>query len=377
MTTLALICLALAGLYVAMTLANLLALRPPAAPPAGGPLPAVSVLIPARDEAANIRAAVDAALAAAEGLEAEVVVMDDGSSDGTGEIVAARAVQDPRVRLETGDGLPAGWNGKQHACWKLAQAARNPILVFVDADVRLAPGALARIAGRMERRRLDLLSGFPRQVTVTAAEKLVIPQILVVLLGYLPIPVSRTSRAQGFAAGCGQLMAVRREPYLAAGGHASIRATMHDGLMLPRLIRSAGGLTDLVDATPLASCRMYSTWREIWNGFGKNATEGMAKPVALPVWTVLLGGGHVLPYVLVPAAWIAGAPAALEASLLALGLVFAARTATALVTRQSALSVIAHPVGILVVLAIQWNALARAARGRKQATWRGRSYDVG
>ncbi|PZX17053.1 cellulose synthase/poly-beta-1,6-N-acetylglucosamine synthase-like glycosyltransferase [Palleronia aestuarii] len=355
-----------------MTFCNLAIFR---APPAlrHGDAPPVSILIPARNEAANIGPAIDHALAG--GGEIEVVVLDDGSDDGTGRIVEERAASDPRVRLLSGKGLPKGWNGKQHACFTLARAARHDVLLFVDADVRIAPGGAARMAAHLAARGLDLVSGFPRQRTETLAEKLVIPQIFVLLLGYLPLPMARAFPSEGFAAGCGQLMMVRKDAYVRSGGHAEIRTTMHDGLMLPRLMRRTGGRTDLVDATPLATCRMYETWPEIWSGFSKNATEGMAKPVALPVWTILLLGGHVLPYLLVVSILLSGGTGPLGWSLAALVLVLAARLATALVVRQSMLSVLLHPVAICIVLAIQWNALVGAGRGRGRS-WRGRTYDA-
>jgi hypothetical protein len=372
-TPIATICLALSALYAVVTFANLAIFRVPRRPDTT--LPAVSILIPARNEADNIGPAIDAARAT-EGIDIEIVVLDDGSADGTSDVVRDRAATDPRVRLLEGEGLPAGWNGKQYACWRLAQAAANPLLAFVDADVRLAPDGMSRLAGYLERRKLDLASGFPRQKTETLAEKVTIPQIFVLLLGYLPLPMARIFRAPGFGAGCGQLMLVRKGAYEKAGGHAEIRKTMHDGLMLPRLIRRSGGRTDILNATPLAECRMYAAWPEIWAGFAKNATEGMAKPVALPIWTILLGGGHVLPYLLVPISAVAENPEALRLSLIALGLLLSARLATALVVRQSLISVVAHPVGVLIVLAIQWRALVNAGRGQA-TTWRGRSYDAG
>jgi hypothetical protein len=231
------------------------------------------------------------------------------------------------------------------------------------------------MAGYLDRRRLDLVSGFPRQVTRSLPEIVVIPQILVLLLGYLPFPMARVLNGAGFAAGCGQLMMVRAAAYEGAGGHRAFRDRMHDGLNLPRNVRRAGGRTDILDATPIAHVRMYDNWPDIWSGFSKNATEGMAKPVALPIWTVLLGGGHVLPPVLALVAWLAGAGAATGVALLATALLFVARTGLALVARQHPLAVLLHPVGVLVTLWIQWSALAAARRGEKQA-WRGRSYDV-
>jgi cellulose synthase/poly-beta-1,6-N-acetylglucosamine synthase-like glycosyltransferase len=116
---------------------NLLLYRPP---PRRGVKAAVSVLIPARNEADKIAAAVNAVLAngtSGGGIDLEVVVLDDHSTDGTTDIV--RAIADPRVRVEQAPPLPPGWSGKQHACWHLAHLARHPLLVFVDADVR--PGS--------------------------------------------------------------------------------------------------------------------------------------------------------------------------------------------------------------------------------------------
>ena len=140
---------------LALALINLCSYRTPAA--ALGVVQ-ISVLIPARDEADNIADAV-AAILASRGVDLELVVLDDHSVDATPHILAA--IADPRLRVARGKALPAGWSGKQHACDGLARLARHELMVFVDADVRLGPDALARMAGFMQRNTVGLASGFP------------------------------------------------------------------------------------------------------------------------------------------------------------------------------------------------------------------------
>lgn len=370
-TLLSMLSLSLALLPLGLGVVNLcLYRRPKAEPPPGA---AVSILIPARNEESTIAAAVQAALAS-RGVTVEVVVLDDHSTDRTAEIVRSLAAHDSRLRLEEAPPLPPGWSGKQHACRTLATLARHPVLLFQDADVRLAPDAAWRACGALLAGRAGLVSGFPRQETGTLAEALVIPLIHVLLLGYLPMVGMRWSLSPSFGAACGQLIAVRRDAYERAGGHAAIAASLHDGVALPRAFRRARQGTDLFDATDLARCRMYRGWREVWSGFSKNATEGMATPVALPVWTLLLFGGHVLPWLLLGWAVLAplpGAAVAMAALAVAAGMSF--RLLLAIRFRQSLVGALLHPVGIVVLLAVQWSALLRARRGRP-AEWRGRAY---
>ncbi len=359
-TTLSLAALALALLPVLLALSNLPLYRTPK--PAINP-PPVSVLIPARNEAANIVPAVQAVLASQD-VALEMVVLDDNSTDGTAALLAG--IADPRLRVLTGRALPPGWSGKQHACAALADVALNEMLVFVDADVRLAPDALVRMLGFMQRNPVGLASGFPHQVVQSWSEQLVLPLIHFLLLGYLPMALARRRAAPGLGAGCGQLFIARRAAYRQAGGHGAICASLHDGITLPRAFRRAGEMTGLFDATRFAECRMYSSAAQLWEGLGKNATEGMAKPGAILIWTALLGGGHVLPLVLV---LVAPSTASVTALVLSVGLrlVLAARF------RQPELSALLHPFGVAALLVVQWAALLRALRGRP-ATWRGRAY---
>ena len=352
-------------------------------------LPAVSILIPARNEAGAIGVAVSNALSSY-GIEFEVVVMDDGSTDGTEAIVLALAAADARVRLERAPPLPPGWNGKQHACWALAQAARNPLLCFVDADVSLGLECVARMAKFLESGGNGLVSGFPRQVTGTFLEWMLLPLIHFVLLGFLPISRMRRGTDEAFAAGCGQFLMVRAEDYFTCGGHSQIKLTMHDGLLLPRLFRAAGFRTDLADITNLASCRMYTSAAQVWSGLAKNATEGLATPGRIVPITLVLLLGQVLPFVsliLFITAISLGILLGMEvhvtrliAEAVLLGSLVAAVLSAWLprwlgVSRfkQDWRSALLHPFGILLLIAVQWYSLLRKLRGGT-VSWRGRAY---
>ncbi len=371
---LAAVALVFAAIPALLFRANLRAYCPPPAAPSpgkGGTVPALSVLIPARNEESAIGAAVQAVLAS-RGVEFEVVVLDDHSEDATADVVSAIALRDARVRLLRGQPLPAGWCGKQYACSLLAQAARHPLLVFLDADVRLAPDGLARMAAFWAESGADLASGIPLQETGTLVEKLEISLIHFVLLGFLPLARMRRSRHPAYAAGCGQFFLARRSAYEAAGGHAAIQASLHDGITLPRAFRSAGFWTDLCDMTDVATCRMYRTAGDVWRGLAKNATEGLASPaMILPATTILLGG-QVLPFLLLAvAAWLP--PLAMCLAVLAAVAAYYPRIVAVKRFRQTWRGAFLHPVGILIFVAIQWHAFIRGARGLP-AGWKGREY---
>lgn len=368
----ALACLPFSALPFLVFAGNLRAYLPP--PQAHRNFPSVSVLIPARDEEKAIGQAIDSALGASEGVEVEVVVLDDGSTDNTREIVQARARADSRVRLESAPPLPAGWCGKQHACHVLASRARHDLLLFQDADVRLEPGAVGRLAGFQRDSGADLVSGVPLQETGTILEIILIPMIHFVLLGFLPVGRMRESRHPAFAAGCGQLFLATREGYEKAGGHAGIRETLHDGIRLPKAFRQAGLATDLCDATPLARCRMYAGALATWKGLGKNATEGLGNPRMIVPATALLLAGQVLPFVLLGAAFFTGAgwPAILLAGI-GVAMAWLPRFLAAVAYRQSALGALLHPLGVALLLVIQWEALIRRQLGLG-SSWRGRTY---
>ncbi len=284
-----------------------------------------------------------------------------------------QSARDPRVRLERAEPLPAGWCGKNFACHQLAALASRPLLVFMDADVRISrPDSLARLSQFVEESGAALVSGVPREQTRGLMEKLVIPLIHFVLLGFLPLKRMRAGTDPRFAAACGQILAVRRESYEQTGGHAAIADRIHDAVALTRIFRAHGLATDLFDATDSFHCRMYWRASEVWNGFAKNAHEGLGSPQIIVPATLLLLGGQVLPICLLP---FTKSPLALALGTVGTIAAFAPRLIAVARFRQSILGALLHPFGICALVAIQWTSFFRSLR-RRPAVWKGRSYSA-
>lgn len=368
--------LSIAAGALAMTLVNLRYFRRsgPDAKPAGAP-PSLSVCIPARNEESNIEACVRSILAS-NYAPLTVLVYDDQSTDATPQILDRLKSEDPRVRTVATRPLPPGWVGKQWACSQLGQAATTDYALFIDADVRLAPDCLRRAMAVATDAKLDLLSTFPRQVTLTLGEKLLIPLIHFILLSYLPFHRMRTTSDPSASAACGQFILVRRAAYDQIGGHGACRDSMHDGVKLPRAFRRAGLKTDLFDGTDVCECRMYRGLINTWRGFAKNAFEGLGSVALLAFITVLHAVGHVLP-------WLALALLAYRGQLLSFpALIAALAIAVALAQRlilaqrfqQSILSALLHPLGVTMMTLVQWHSYLLALTGRRG--WKGRTLSA-
>lgn len=336
----------------------------------GGTAP-VSVIVPARDEESSIEAALTA-LMKSEQATLEVIVVDDHSTDRTAEIVQRLAVKDARIRYHAAPVLPEGWNGKQHACWVGANAARYDKLLFLDADVRMKSDGVARCLAQMEQSQMPLVSGFPFQETGTILEKLLIPMMHVLLLGYLPIQRMRQTSDPSFAAGCGQLFLADRSEYFLMEGHRSIHASRHDGIQLPKRYRRRGYFTDIFDASDIATCRMYHNAWQVWRGLSKNAHEGIANSKLIGIFTLLLGSAFVLPLPFaIVCEWVGCGVITNVIAWTAVTMGFLSRALLAQRFRQSWLGVFLHPVAVFLFLVIQWISLIRHSLGRT-VRWRGR-----
>jgi hypothetical protein len=267
--------------------------RPPTDPP---PVrERVALLLPVRDEAERVGPCVQALLGQTGVRDLQIRVLDDGSSDGTVDVVHAVAAGDPRLTVVRGEPLPSGWWGKPHACQQLADEVDADVLVFVDADVVLAPHGVAATVALLRWSGLDLVSPYPRQVAVSAAERLVQPLLEWSFLTTLPLRAAERSPRPSLAAANGQLLAVDAATYRRAGGHAAVRAEMLEDIALLRAVKRAGGRGGVVDGSGLATCRMYDGWPAIREGYAKSLWSAFGSPGGAVAVCGLLGLAYVVP----------------------------------------------------------------------------------
>lgn len=232
------------------------------------PAPFVSILIPARDEEANIGTCLES-LQKQDYPHFEILVLDDNSSDHTADIVERLAARDHRIQLIRGEPLPKGWAGKPFACYQLAQKARGSWLLFVDADTTHAPHMLRRVLALALELQPSLLSGFPHQITTSLLQKVAIPLVYFLILSWLPLWWLQRSTKPKPSLAIGQFLLFPKEEYWRIGGHQAVRSRILEDIWLGVEVTRQGGRHIAVDLSPVVSCRMYRSLGAMWEGFIK------------------------------------------------------------------------------------------------------------
>ncbi|MEV8507660.1 glycosyltransferase family A protein [Actinoplanes sp. NPDC051475] len=327
----------------------------------------VAVLLPLRDEAARVTPCLESLLGQRGVADLEIIVLDDGSTDGTAEVV--RGLAGDKVRLLTGAPPTQGWLGKPHACAQLAEAAGDrDVLVFVDADVVLAPDAVAGGVALLRSAQVTLLSPYPR---ITGAGRLVQPLLQWSWLTFLPLRLMERSPRPSLAAAGGQWLVVDRAGYERAGGHAAVRGDILEDIGLARAVKRSGGRIALADGSGLATCHMYASWRELGDGYGKSLWASFGSPAGAAAVVLLLMLLYVAPPVTAALALMSATVDLALGSLCAYGMGVLGRMIAAAATGgRTWPDPLAQPVSILVFAALVARSFARRRQGR--LSWRGR-----
>ncbi len=278
------------------TAVNLTYLRTPQ-PNAPEVAESVAVLIPARNQAGHIGQTLESVLAQTGVLALEVLVLDDGSTDGTADIVRRIAAADARVRLMEGadHAPPPGWLGKPWACARLAAESAADVLVFVDADVVLHPYAVRSCIATLREGGFALVAPYPFQESDGWLERLVQPLVTWSWAATMPLRWAETSQRPSLSAANGQLLVLDRHAYLRVGGHEAVRSNVLEDIGLMRAIKADGNRTATVDGSRLAQCRMYDGTTAVVDGYAKSLWSAFGGPVGSIGACTLLTACYVLP----------------------------------------------------------------------------------
>jgi chlorobactene glucosyltransferase len=231
--------------------------------------PFVSVLIPARNEEANIAQCLDS-LCKQDYPHYEIIVLDDASTDQTAPIVNWFAARNKCLKIITGQPLPPGWSGKNYACHQLAKGAKGEWLLFVDADTMHAPHMLRSITALALELNPSLLSGFPQQVSESFIMKLFTPVWYFILMAWCPLWWMQNPKRHMPSIAIGQFMLFSRREYNRIGGHEAIKSKVLEDIWLGIEVYKNGGKHIAVDLSEVVFCKMYDNVRGIWNGLTRS-----------------------------------------------------------------------------------------------------------
>lgn len=347
-------------------------------------LPSLTVVVPARNEERNIGTLLESLIRQEYPEERlRVVVVDDGSTDGTARIVAEYAARSSQVRLVKASPLSGEWAGKPHACWEGARFLKSEYLCFLDADTIAKPGLLRSAVAAMERRNLDVVSVNPFQILESLAERCLMPGIFLGVAANMDFARINDSRAYD-AVGNGQCFVFRRSAYQRMGGHYAVRSEVVEDVALARLAKRSCLRYAFLFGEPFVATRMYSSVEGIWSGFSKGLVELLPSqtPMRVAVSSITsllaawlpLGLVAMVLYELSLPPWAWSAYSAAGSAVAAAGVVgmVVAWGLTLAHLRTSLLYLLCFPIGLTCHALLVINSFAKSRFGVRK--WKDREY---
>jgi chlorobactene glucosyltransferase len=193
-------------------------------------------------------------------------VLDDNSEDGTAEIVREKARQDGRIRLVSGQPLPDDWAGKPFACQQLAREAKGAWFLFADADTIHEPHMLRSVLALAMQLKTSLLSGFPRQMTRSLPQKIAVPLIYFLIVGWVPLWWIHRAKSKMASIAIGQFLFFSRDEYWRIGGHEVVKSRILEDIWMGIEVSRNRGRHVAVDLSSVVSCDMYPSVAAMWHG---------------------------------------------------------------------------------------------------------------
>lgn len=341
--------------------------------------PRVSVILPARNEAAHIDSCLRS-LRASTWPQLEIIVVDDHSTDGTGDLARAAAAGDARVRVVNAAELPDGWFGKQWACQSGAMQATGDLLLFTDADTRHAPELIVRMVNLRTQRGVELMSVAGRQDMETIWEQAVQPSVFTLLMARYggAAQLEHATHPRDVVAN-GQCFLLSRTMYDRLGGHACVRRYVAEDLMMAQQVFLAGGIVSMGLGPDQLRTRMYDGLGPLMRGWGKNIVAGgrhamwggpLARRLLYPLLLLTFPLAILLPFVGLVTGVLTQHAALLTWSSVASLAVLLAAALSNRINGDPAWRAIYAPLGGLVLLVICVQAVLHGDR----VEWKGRAY---
>jgi 4-hydroxybenzoate polyprenyltransferase len=339
-----------------------------------GPLRSITIVVPCRNEAARLPATLASLTAQVYDGDLRVLVVDDGSTDGSAAIAASGlAPLGDRARIVSASPKPDGWSGKGWAVASGVRAATTELVLALDADTTLEPAGAATLVRELVATDADLVSGVTRYAMPTLGERVAMPGYPMLLFGFVPawLPALTGGRPAGLAFSYGPLELVRRAAYLETGGHAAAPDSHREDVDLARTFAAAGRRVRTVHAADIGATRHYADAGEVLASWSRILPGYTGGSVAVALTMLLVEAAAWLLPLILPLLAFAVAPDRLGASLVPLAVLATSRVALTVTQRQPLLTVILHPVTAVVTLAAQAAALGALVAGRTP-DWRGR-----
>jgi glycosyltransferase involved in cell wall biosynthesis len=328
----------------------------------------VSILVPARNEAERIGPLLESFLRLDDRHDLELIVYDDDSDDGMGDLVASYAARDARIKLLRGHGPPPGWTGRTNGLHTLAGAAQGDWLLFTDADVTFEPGGIERAVAVMQADRLDVLTLYPRQILGTFAERAFVPLMVYAFYCFGPQWAHRRGAKVSIKPLNGQFNLWSRASYDAVGGYAAIKDAWLDDMTMGRRLAELDRSLCYRAGAGVANCRMYRGFRECWRGFAKHTFDAYGLP---PAGYFALQAYQAITHVaLVGLPWMLTTPVDRALAGLWVGMVALTRVVAAVQTGNGWLAGLLDPLAMALSIANACESYRQYVR--PSAAWKGR-----